>query len=199
MGLLTNEVEVGLHTTNIKHYEKLGYTIPRYLDKNKQLKVKKGTTIIVNTSDLPPCSNIKVTVQCDHCGQVYQVNYFSYLKSQTYHAGTVYCNHCIQKIFKRKIEPNERDRHKFYPEYTTFVRNVLKRDNYTCQCCEKKLSKGLEVHHLDGYDWCIEKRLDETNGITLCGNCHGNFHSKYGRGNNRKEQYEEWIGHNVTL
>ena len=51
------------------------------------------------------------------------------------------------------------------------------------------------MHHLDGYDNFKDKRYDETNGITLCHNCHYNFHSIYGRGNNTKEQFEEWIGY----
>ena len=57
----------------------------------------------------------------------------------------------------------------------------------------------LEVHHLDGYDWCVEKRTDDTNGITLCETCHKNFHSLYGRGNNTKEQFEEWFCSSITL
>ena len=55
------------------------------------------------------------------------------------------------------------------------------------------------MHHLDGYNWCIEKRTDETNGITLCSNCHKNFYSIYGKGNNTKEQFEEWIGKAINL
>lgn len=54
------------------------------------------------------------------------------------------------------------------------------------------------MHHLDGYNWCIEKRTDESNGIALCDKCHSNFHTLYGKGNNTKEQYEEWIGKAIT-
>lgn len=200
MGLLTAELEIEIQSSNVNYYEKLGYTIPRRYDKkNKKFSYKKGTIVIIKAEDLPATSKVKVDVQCDHCGEIYSVYYFNYLRSQKYHEGKVYCNHCIQKVFKKKIKEVERDRRKVYPEYTTFVRNVLKRDNYTCQCCQKKSTKDLEVHHLDSYDWCVEKRLEETNAITLCKNCHGNFHSKYGRGNNHKEQYEEWIGYCITL
>ena len=83
--------------------------------------------------------------------------------------------------------------------YTEFIKKVLERDNYTCQCCgeKEKVSGQLNVHHLDGYNWCKEKRTDETNGITLCKSCHKKFHSIYGRGDNTKEQFEEWIKNNI--
>lgn len=77
-------------------------------------------------------------------------------------------------------------------EYTDFVKKVLARDVYKCQCCG--ISNDLVVHHLDGYNWCIEKRTDATNGITLCDTCHKNFHLNFGSGGNTKEQYEQWIG-----
>lgn len=57
-----------------------------------------------------------------------------------------------------------------------------------------KKSGELVVHHLDGYAWCKEKRTNVYNGITLCENCHLNFHSQYGYGNNTREQFEKWFG-----
>ena len=36
MGLLSTEVEVGLDAKNAEYYEKLGYKIPRYYNKEKK-------------------------------------------------------------------------------------------------------------------------------------------------------------------
>lgn len=84
------------------------------------------------------------------------------------------------------------------PEYTDFVKQVLARDNYTCQCCGQEHGE-LNVHHLNGYRWFKEGRTDPNNGITLCENCHMNFHYEYGKKKNTKEQFEEWIGYTIKI
>lgn len=196
MGLLNTEIEIVLYN-NIKHYESLGYDIPRVKNKRGEYVVPKGTKILVQQKDLPKGSGQLVNVECDNCKKHYKMIYHNYLKSQKFHNGKTYCVHCIQKVFKKNMEYQEHDRRKYYPDYNDFIIKVLKRDNYTCQCCGNN-SHNLEVHHLDGYDWCVEKRTDDTNGITLCTNCHKNFHGKYGRGNNTKEQFEDWIGYVIT-
>lgn len=78
-----------------------------------------------------------------------------------------------------------------FPEYHEWRKSVLARDRYTCQCCGK-VGGRLNAHHLDGWNWCIEKRLDEDNGVTLCSDCHKEFHLAYGKGDNTKEQFEEF-------
>lgn len=92
---------------------------------------------------------------------------------------------------------NEKIKFRKTYEFKSFVKNVFKRDNYTCQCCHIKSQNQksiiLNAHHLDGYNWCEEKRVDVDNGITLCKECHDKFHNIYGRGNNTKEQFEEFM------
>lgn len=82
-----------------------------------------------------------------------------------------------------------------YKEYEDFVQAIYKRDNYACQCCgkEKEVSGHLNAHHLNSYNWDIENRTNIDNGITLCDNCHKEFHNQYGYGNNTKVQYKEFI------
>ena len=74
---------------------------------------------------------------------------------------------------------------------------VYKRDDYTCQICEARNGNGkkvvLNAHHLNGWHWFEEGRFDVTNGVTLCGKCHSDFHRKYGYRENTKEQFEEYI------
>lgn len=204
MGLITKEVEVNISGVSQKYYENLGYKIPRYWNESKKAYyVKSGTSIQVKVCDLPKHSKIKIMYTCNNCKTVHTVDYESYCKSKHQNENACYCQKCILKLFNSgenhplwndKLTESERINNRDYPEYTDFVKRVLVRDNYTCQCCGNTKSNTLEVHHLDGYNWCKEKRTDDTNGITLCNMCHGNFHNIYGYGENTKEQFGKWIG-----
>jgi len=201
MGLLSTEVEIGITGKTARYYEQLGYDIPKYFDRHGDLRVKNGTKITVKVNDLSYGSSAKVDVECDCCKNKYPMTYSNYNKIN-HHDGKIYCKKCAILLFntgensscyKKDKTAEEREGKRLYPEYTQFVKKVLARDNYTCQCCGRD-NAYMEVHHLDGYDWCKDKRVDDTNGITLCENCHSNFHAIYGSGNNTKEQFEEWIG-----
>tara|TARA_R110000751_G_scaffold46368_1_gene104387 strand:+ start:4330 stop:5040 length:711 start_codon:yes stop_codon:yes gene_type:complete len=89
------------------------------------------------------------------------------------------------------LSQEERENRRQCKEYTEWRTNVFSRDNYTCQICEK--SSGLNAHHLDGWNWCIERRHDIDNGVTLCVDCHERFHAVYGKGDNSLEQFEEFL------
>lgn len=206
MGLISKEVEVALNSSNIKRYEDLGYEIPRYKNKWGRISTPRGTKIKIKIKDLLINSHIKVLVKCDNCRSEYKIRYQDYNKCVR--DDTIYCKKCSKKLFMSgKNHPNwnlnktdeEREIGRCYPEYTEFIKKVLIRDNYTCKCCGKKSEADMQVHHLDGYDWCKKKRTDETNGITLCETCHMNFHMKYSRGNNTKEQFEEWYGQVIEV
>ena len=197
MGLLSTEVEVGLGSKNIKWYEEKGYSIPR-----KNGAFVSDEKIVVKTKDLKRYSHVRVQVSCDECNNIFNLSYCTYNKNCERHDGKYYCHACSHKLFASGVNhPSWKDDkptdirilQRNYPEYTQFIKRVLARDNYTCKCCGRK-THDIEVHHLDGYNWCEEKRTDDTNGITLCKKCHDNFHSKYGNGDNTREQFEEWYG-----
>ena len=211
MGLISKEVEVNLVGSNIPYYEKIGYTITRKKDCNGELVVPLGLKIIVKTKDLPPYSHYKVSVQCDKCGTFYETKYANYCRFN--HEGKIYCNKCAHIVFSSgknhyKWDNNktndEREHRRLYPEYTQFIKSVLARDNYTCQCCGKKSESDMEVHHLYGYAGFPEHRINQKQALSLCKNCHQSFHSwhtgKYGfknKGNCTRGHYEEWIGNSI--
>ncbi len=68
----------------------------------------------------------------------------------------------------------------------------FERDEYICDYCNTKRTNDnmLNAHHLDGWNWAIDQRFNLNNLVTLCEKCHAEFHRKYGKGHNTKEQYE---------
>lgn len=62
------------------------------------------------------------------------------------------------------------------PKYRKWKWDVIRRDNYTCQICGKKMTKGFVVHHIVGWDEDESKRYDMDNGLTLCKDCHIKLH-----------------------
>ena len=208
MGLIVEDICVELSGRNIPHYEQLGYKIPKYFNKNNyEYFVKRGTKIVVNVSDLPKGSNVLVNTICDGCGREKAMTYNTY--SNNNHDGKTYCQQCYAKLFnsgencyswRYDLTEEERNIERNYPEYKNFIKHVLARDNYTCQVCgDENTKRDILVHHLDGYNWCVEKRVSVTNGITLCKTCHSNFHAIYGNGDNTKSQFEEWVGEILNI
>lgn len=201
MGIVNEVVEVKISPSNYKYYNNKGYNLP--LKENGLIDF--GQYIYVNVNDLTPYCTMKVEVECDNCYKKYYKKYSLYTRDN--HNGKIYCNKCAHSLFasgknhylwKSDLSQEERELKRNYSEYTEFVKSVLARDNYTCQCCGVHNS-SMEVHHLNGYDWYKEGRIDETNAITLCNHCHSHFHSIYGRGGNTREQFEEWTGNTTSL
>ena len=63
-------------------------------------------------------------------------------------------------------------------EYRDWRFAVYKRDDYTCNCCKKKLRSGnIVAHHIKGFSEFEELRFDIVNGITLCRSCHKKVHN----------------------
>lgn len=72
--------------------------------------------------------------------------------------------------------------------------DILNLFNYTCGICKQIFSEDkLIAHHLNGANWDIENRLNLDNGVCLCDKDHKAFHSKFGYGDNTKEQYDEFV------
>ncbi len=95
--------------------------------------------------------------------------------------------------YNHSITPEERERRRCGSDYAQWRTSVYERDNYTCVRCGSPSKGDIVAHHLDGYNWCIEKRTNVDNGVTLCEECHKAFHSIYKNGNNTLQQWEEFI------
>lgn len=128
---------------------------------------------------------------CRECWYKWFKNNFKSEDSPNY--GRKGINHPSYKLDK---PDNERQGKRLIEGYSDFVKDVMERDNYACKSCG---SRGgyLNVHHLNSYHWDKVNRINVNNGITLCKECHKNFHKIYGRKYNTKEQFEEWINNKL--
>ena len=130
------------------------------------------------------------------CGHVHETSYATF-KKESYKK---LCKECSRLANSGENNYNwkggiyDREREKWNATYTAkkWRKDVLKRDNHTCRCCGQKQGK-LNVHHLNGYGWCVEQRADVDNGATLCEDCHKLFHKIYGNKHNTAEQYYDFL------
>ncbi len=77
-------------------------------------------------------------------------------------------------------------------EYRFWRREVFKRDDYTCQKCGVR-GGFIRAHHIESFDNNPDKRTLLENGVTLCKECHRNFHHIFGSGNNTQEQLAKFL------
>lgn len=80
--------------------------------------------------------------------------------------------------YKKELTEEQRQtnaRQRVSMEGVEWRKRVYERDNYTCQCCNKR-GGNLEAHHMDSFSDFPEKRLDIKNGLTLCKSCHRKLH-----------------------
>jgi hypothetical protein len=103
-------------------------------------------------------------------------------------------NHFNYNVF---LTDEEREHNRKIEGYNQWRNLVFERDNYTCQVCGDNSGGNLVAHHLNGYHWCKELRIDVINGITLCKDCHiikeNSFHKIMGFKNNSIDQFLVWF------
>lgn len=178
-----------------------------------------GVRMYQSNENNPNYKNATIEVKCSNCNKNFKILKCTTTNSDRSQKQNFYCSQKCKyehqkKTLKGKSNPNygngykiqgklnpnynftktyeERIKQRLYTDYYTWRNNVFKRDDYTCQCCGKR-GGDLISHHLEGYNWCKKRRTDLDNGVTLCENCHKEFHKKYKCGNNTKRQYQDFI------
>ena len=140
--------------------------------------------------------NDKLIFNCEHCGRECSVSKSKFERYEHHFCS----NECAHEWGRGENHPRynfdltdeEREKGRDIIGYKTWVKTILRKNNYTCQCCGQ-YSKNLKAHHLNGYNWDKEHRIDVNNGITLCEDCHKEFHNIYGWGDNTYEQFKEFL------
>ena len=79
-----------------------------------------------------------------------------------------------------------------YEGYKDFRESVFERDGYACVKCGDDKGGNLNAHHLLSFNEYPELRTDINNGVTLCVDCHLEFHRNYGRAGFTKDDFKEF-------
>ncbi|MCK5200306.1 MAG: HNH endonuclease [Spirochaetales bacterium] len=87
----------------------------------------------------------------------------------------------------------DRQERRLIPGYKEWVKSVYKLDFWTCRKCGKK-GGNLIAHHIESYNNNQKLRIELSNGVTFCEDCHSDFHHQYGCGNNNRAQLIKFLG-----
>lgn len=123
----------------------------------------------------------KITVECEWCGDKYEI------VPARKHESRFCSRGCLAKwqsenmsgenspLWDNDTTEEERVVGRRYPEYRQYIKDVLRRDQYTCQICGS--TDDIEVHHMYSYKHHQKYRIDTEFGLSMCKCCHADFHS----------------------
>lgn len=186
MAILEKEVWVKCGLRTDKHYEDLGYTIPRVKSKHGRLSTLKGAEILVNIEHLPIKSNVKITKICDEDGCGNRVPNQSYAQVLSRRDdGKDYCVNCSPKRngatrknnipYKKTLEHFAKTNNKDYLIQEFSNKNIKKpsqvsratHDEFLWECSTCKSEYFMKVSHRTsknyGCPFCSGQRVNETN------------------------------------
>lgn len=157
---------------------------------------------LVRKEDSPKSPMVKYVCIC-HCGKEFLTRYHRLADGSTSSCGC-HKSEKLREAARARIGPlsgrwnpeiTDEDRKarlvRTFDEGAYWRGQVYKRDGRVCKIC--KTTKGiLQGHHLDGWHWCKERRLDISNGVILCKECHLEFHKVYGNSHNTSEEFFEF-------
>lgn len=158
----------------IRWYEQKGYIIPKrkvqlyYINKygvrkknGVALRVKKGTKILIDISDLAPCSNAGVPVICPNCGKHFKVRWRTYSDRKSDK-----CNDCVKRTVIVGC-------HSYW--VSKLITNNL---DAKCDISKENDKRFLVLHHLRSRN--KGGKNEKSNYVILSANYHMAFHNSLG-------------------
>ena len=161
-----------------------------------------GRLVVLQREKAPTTKTTRWRVRCD-CGSELVV-FGTALDSGATTSCGCYSRECASKMMAArlgKLHPNwnpnltqeDRDRHRLGTftnlAWNVLARQVRRRDCATCLVCGKH---GTHVHHLEPWALYPDLRYDPANLVTLCKECHDQFHRLYGN-DVGLDEFEEYL------
>lgn len=132
-----------------------------------------------------PKTKMKYTCEC---GRNAEINLDNFLNGRR-------CQGCrVDKLYGKK---DKEYRDKMYrkrksPEYLLWRQEVLKRDVSSCKCCGEENTQ-MNVHHIESFSRRPNIALEIDNGVTLCNECHKEYHSNFFHADATAESFHEFM------
>lgn len=125
----------------------------------------------------------KITLRCPVClteFKTYKNRIKKFCSRKCYHKIFGYLQTGEKSHFWKNGATQGKIRIRVHPLYKKWRKAIFERDNYTCQSCLKtssELTRGkLCAHHIVKFSDDPKLALKVSNGITLCWQCHRDFH-----------------------
>lgn len=166
------------------------YKSNHYLEENKHYYCSR------ECSDKGKSKYNTITFKCEICGKEKTISKHNYEIHRHHYCSTECSNIGNSGENNNRFNPDltneEREKGRYIEGYSEWRTKVYERDNYTCQCCGK-YGGELNAHHIYGYTEYKNLRIELNNSITLCKNCHKEYHKFYGYNHNVWEQFKEYL------
>lgn len=122
-----------------------------------------------------------------HCGKEFLLNSD---QIRTERAKSCGCKHWPKGSESPNYKPwlSDKDRSRDNEDYRKWRLSVYERDGFKCVCC-KNNKEYLNAHHLNPYKDFKNLRYSASNGVTMCRDCHIEFHKVYGYTNFTEKDY----------
>ncbi len=140
-------------------------------------------------------ANTPIKYKCA-CGNISKISFDSFRRgARCFKCGVLKHSGKNHPNYNPKLTDEEREENKNrHGDFNNIKwrKEVYERDNYTCPKCSQR-GGILNAHHIANWADNKELRFILPNGITMCKNCHNQFHKKYGKRNNNKTQLDEFL------
>lgn len=165
----------------VSRCEKVELTyVSHYYDSKKtktyvECLCKCGDTLKADLNDILQFGKKGKIYSCNKCGRK-RTSEKSKGKPRYYCRGENHPN------YNPNLTDEERSDRRSNLQYREWQQKVKEKAKFTCDICGDNRGGNLESHHLDGHNWCKDKRYDINNGVCLCDKCHKEFHVDFMHG-----------------